>query len=266
MRILVTNDDGIDSPGLFTLTRALVEAGHDVEVAAPSRDYSGSGSSLGSIEHGLQIEYHEHRLAGLDVPAVAIDAPPAFAVLSAFTGLFGSRPDLVVSGINDGFNTGRLVLTSSTVSAVLTAGSLGARGLAVSAGFAPDGRLDTAAEVAARTVDWMVEHSAPRTVLNMNVPDLALADLKGIRSAGLGPRGLMGLRLLKSDDVITLERFVNAEGLGDDTDSALVRDGYVAISMLPSVSRAVPIADADGPAGPVEQALWAVPPTAAVAR
>lgn len=262
MRILVTNDDGIESPGLIALTRILVERGHEVQVVAPVRDYSGSGSSLGSIEDGLRIDYRDHRIPGLDVPAVAVDAPPVFAVLTAFTGLFGERPGLVVSGVNDGFNTGRLVVTSSTVSAAMAAGALGARGLAVSTGFAPHGRHDTAAQVAARAAEWLITESAPRTVLNVNVPNLAFDELKGVRTGGLAPRGLMGLRLIKSDDVITLERFENAEGLGEDTDSQFVADGYVAVSLLPSVSRAETAPDGSDPGAAVQRLLTEASPAA----
>lgn len=261
MRILVTNDDGIDAPGLITLVRALDAEGHHVEVAAPTADCSGSGSGLGSIEHGVEIKYHERELPGLrHVRATGFDAPPSFAVLASCTGLFGPRPDLVVSGINDGFNTGRFLLTSSTVGAALAGGALGTRGLAVSAGFAPGHRLDTAATVTVQVVDWMIHHSAPRTVLNVNVPDLSVAGLRGVRLAELAPRGLMGLSLSRSDGVVTLERFDNTEGLGVDTDAALVRDGYVAISVLPSLSRVAGEVGRVNPAERVERALRAAEP------
>lgn len=264
MRILVTNDDGIDAPGLIALVRALDAVGHELEVAAPSSDRSGSGSGLGSIEHGIEIAYEERELPGLpDVKAISFDAPPAFAVLASCTGSFGPRPDLVVSGINDGFNTGRLLLTSSTVGAALTAGSLGTRALAISAGFAPGHRFDTASMVAVKTIDWMVEHSAPRTVLNVNVPNLDVEELKGVRVADLAPRGLMGLRLRKGDGVLTLERFENDQGLGVDTDAALVHAGYVAISVLPSVSSSIPNGHATNPAELVERALAGEARTAA---
>ncbi|MDT0201666.1 5'/3'-nucleotidase SurE [Nocardioides sp. AE5] len=255
MRILLTNDDGIDAPGLAVLGRALADAGHDLVVAAPATDRSGTGSGLGTIEDGAEIAVTEHQLPDLPgVSATAFDAPPSFAVLAACTGVLGPRPDLVVSGINDGFNTGRLLLTSSTVGAALNAGSLGVRGLAISAGFAPDHRFDTAAQVAVSAVEWLIEHAAPRTVLNVNVPNLGIEEVKGVRMAALAPRGLMGLRLNPTAGAIRLERFANTEGLGEETDAALVQAGYVAISVLPSVSRAADPAGND-PAAAVEAAL-----------
>ncbi|WP_083541844.1 5'/3'-nucleotidase SurE [Kribbia dieselivorans] len=255
MRILLTNDDGIDAPGLAALAEALYSRGHDFSIAAPNSDRSGTGSGLGTIEHGAEIGMWEARLPGLPgVRAVAFDAPPSFAVLAACTGVLGPRPDLVVSGINDGFNTGRLLLTSSTVGAALNAGSLGLRGLAISAGFAPHHRFDTAAQIAVLAIDWLVGHSSPRAVLNVNVPDLGIEEVKGVRMAELAPRGLMGLHLKPVDGAVRLERFVNAEGLGEGTDAALVRDGYVSMSLLPSVSRALDGAGVS-PAAQVESSL-----------
>src|SRR5699024_2051722 len=245
------------APGLIEVVRALHAEGHHVNVAAPPGDRSGSGAGLGSIEHGLEVAYEQRELPGLaEVHAVSVDAPPAFAVLASCSGVFGARPDIVVSGINDGFNTGRFILTSSTVGAALAAGALGSRALALSAGFAPEGRIDTAARVTVEMVDWLISHSQPRTVLNMNVPDVDIEAVKGVRLGDLGPRGLMGLRLHKGDDALRLERFHNTEGIGHDSDASLVRDGYVAITALPSLSQTGHISEAiANPAEHVEGAL-----------
>lgn len=261
MRILVTNDDGVDSPGLLAVAQALTDAGCTLNVVAPSADYSGSGSGLGSIQHGRQVGCREHSLPGLGCPVVAVDAPPVFAVLAAMTGLFGPRPDLVVSGINDGFNTGRMLMTSSTVSAAMAAGSLGARGLAVSAGFAPAGRIDTAAQVAVHATRWMTEHSPSRTVLNVNVPDRDLHAIRGARTGELAPRGLMGLKLSRSGDAITLERFENSAGLGTSTDADLVDRGYVALSVLPGISGPPAGGYRVDPAAAIEAGLRSAAPT-----
>ncbi|MFD9664003.1 5'/3'-nucleotidase SurE [Rhodococcus sp. NPDC059968] len=236
MRILVTNDDGIDAPGLHALATALLAEGYDITIAAPAEECSGSGSSLGTLEHGAAIAYEHRRFEHLPgVEAISFDAPPAFAVFSACAGVFGPAPDLVVSGINPGHNTGRMVLNSSTVAAALTASTLGVRGLAVSCGFPPEHRFDTASRVAVDVTRWMIAHSAPRTVLNVNVPDVDLTALEGARIAPLAPRGLLGLTFEKSPDTVRLLRYANTERLGTGTDSALVRDGYVAISALQAV-------------------------------
>ncbi|MEV5837703.1 5'/3'-nucleotidase SurE [Nocardia sp. NPDC052112] len=236
MRIMVTNDDGIDSLGLSTLAQELHAAGHRIDVAAPLSDHSGSGSSLGTLEHGTDIAYEETRFDGLpDLRVIGFDAPPAFAVLAFRSGLFGPPPDLVISGINPGHNTGRLVLHSSTVGAALSAVALGMRAVAVSCGFAPAHRFDTAAAVAVAAVGWM-EHSAPNTLLNINVPDIDLAAIKGVRMTTLAPRGLMGLSLERSAGSVRLLRYDNTEKLGVGTDSAAVNDDFVAVSALRGVT------------------------------
>lgn len=235
MRILVTNDDGIESPGLAALVRALHQDGHDLMVAAPMADRSGSGSALGTLEHGASIAYRPHHFDDVpDVPAWAVDAPPSFSTLAFCTGSFGPRPDLVVSGINAGHNTGRLVLNSSTVGAVLTAHALGVRGVALSTGFPPGHRFDTASLVAVAVVRWMRENPQCE-VLNVNVPDLDAAEVRGVRVGRLAKRGLMGLGLERSDTHIRLRRFTQTERLGFGTDSALVSEGYVALTVLRNV-------------------------------
>lgn len=133
MKVLVTNDDGVESAGLHALVRALVADGRDVVVAAPDRDMSGSGAAIGQIHVDEHIDAERVELPGLPgVPAYAVDGPPGLCVLAARLGGFGDPPDVVVSGINPGCNTGRAVLHSGTVGAALTAANFGVRGLAVS--------------------------------------------------------------------------------------------------------------------------------------
>jgi 5'-nucleotidase len=133
MKILVTNDDGVGSPGLHALARALVDDGHEVVVVAPDREMSGSAAAIGQVHVDQGIDAERIDLPGLDgVPAYALAGPPGLCVLTARLGGFGDPPDLVVSGINPGCNTGRAVLHSGTVGAALTAANFGCRGLAVS--------------------------------------------------------------------------------------------------------------------------------------
>ncbi|OZD11225.1 5'/3'-nucleotidase SurE [Rhodococcus sp. 06-156-3C] len=236
MRILVTNDDGIDAPGLSTVAQALVRAGHEIVVGAPMTESSGSGTSLGTLEHGAVVAVEPRTLPGLPtVEAFAFDCPPAFAVLAFCAGQFGPQPDLVVSGINPGHNTGRSVLFSSTVGAVLTARIAGIGGVAVSCGFPPDHRFDTAAEVAVRVVRWIEENDAHRMTLNVNVPDVDFDQLRGLCVASLGARSLLGLRITRVDGGVELLRYDNTSGLSMGTDAATVRAGSVAVTALTSV-------------------------------
>src|SRR5687768_6804026 len=118
MRVLVTNDDGIDSPGILALARAALEVGLDVTVAAPSWDSSGASASLTAVERDGRFLLSKETLPGLDgVRAFGVEAAPAFIVRAAVRGAFGPEPDLVLSGVNHGPNTGHAVLHSGTVGA-----------------------------------------------------------------------------------------------------------------------------------------------------
>src|SRR3954451_6117734 len=129
MRILVTNDDGIDAVGLHVLARRLVELG-DVVVGAPDREYSGASAALGTL-HLIRPEVRRVDIAGV-ADAWSITGPPALCVTFGRLGVFGARFDLVVSGINPGANSGRAIYHSGTVGAALTARNGGVCGLAVS--------------------------------------------------------------------------------------------------------------------------------------
>ena len=130
--MLVTNDDGVWAPGIRVLAIALAEAGHDVAVIAPAHDFSGFGAALGPLHITGKIDFERVTLDGLDAPACAVEGPPALCVFAACLGGFGDRPELVVSGINLGANTGRAILHSGTVGAALTALGFSVPGLAVS--------------------------------------------------------------------------------------------------------------------------------------
>jgi hypothetical protein len=129
---LITNDDGIDSPGLVTLARGALEAGYEVIVAAPHGDSTGVGASVYAVAEQGRVRVHTQQLPGLDVPAFSVEAHPAFIVHSAGEGWFDTAPDLVLSGINIGANVGRAVIHSGTVGAALTGALHGWSALAAS--------------------------------------------------------------------------------------------------------------------------------------
>lgn len=242
MRILVTNDDGVDAPGLKPLARALAADGHDVTVVAPTTDRSGSGAAIGML-FGTQapvIECHEWP----DLPGVAvyaIDAPPATAVLGTTLGAFGERPDLVASGINPGQNTGHLVLHSGTVGAALTAAGLDVPALAVSLPWSAEGvyHWDTAAAFALAAVEWVAKPDGglPR-VLNVNVPNLPIDEVKGVAEAELAPHGEVWIVSADTSAGDLKLEFSGRADAAPGTDVALVRDGYVAVTPLMSIVRA----------------------------
>ena len=133
MRLMVTNDDGITSEGLQTLVRHLARTEHDVVVIAPDSDWSGAGASLQGWDAIADVRSELVTIDGAPgVEAWAVSGSPALTVMLGRLGAFGPAPDLIVSGINAGANTGNSILHSGTVGAALTAQNFGGSGLAVS--------------------------------------------------------------------------------------------------------------------------------------
>lgn len=188
-RALITNDDGVGSLGLRALAGCAANHGLDVVVAAPSWDSSGASASLTHVEQGGRFILEERSFDELpDVEVFAVEAAPAFIVRAAVTGAFGEPPDVVLSGVNLGPNTGHAVLHSGTVGAALTASTFGVRAMAVSitTGEAPN--WDTAAALAGLALDWILASESP-VILNVNVPDVSLDEVAGFEQTRLAAFG-----------------------------------------------------------------------------
>src|SRR3954451_1736734 len=135
MRVLITNDDGWDSPGIGVLASVARDLGATVTVAAPAWNSSGASASLtGVTEQGRLLIEERARADVPGMPFIAVEAAPAMIVRAGVHGAFGPAPALVLSGINDGANTGQAVLHSGTVGAALTAATHGCRATAFSLG------------------------------------------------------------------------------------------------------------------------------------
>jgi 5'-nucleotidase len=258
VRVLVTNDDGVDAPGLHALAAAMVADGHDVTVVAPMHDMSGSAAALGpGHASGVRIERHVLPELGESVPVIGLDGPPGMCVLAAHLGAFGERPELIVSGINAGSNTGRSVLFSGTVGAALAGSRFGMSGLAVSLKSGDPSHHDTATMFASAAVAWLT--TAPvGTVLNLNVPNLPVADVRGVREGRLAPFGVVRTVIEKqADTYLTLVLQDTDEALDPDTDTMLVLAGYVSVNAIEG-ARAVP---GGGALEAIEQPLLQRAPT-----
>jgi len=190
------------------------------------------------------VEVASVELDGLpDVPAYAVDAPPALIVIIGRLGAFGDPPDVVVSGINPGPNTGRSTLHSGTVGAALTAANMGLSGLAVSVGAGDPMHYDTAAAVAAVALE-SVAASPPKIVRNVNVPNLPLAEVRGVQAARLAPFGTVRTTLGETiDGRLQVELRATEDELDPDTDTALVVAGYVAVTPLIGIRAAADLED-----------------------
>ena len=230
--VLVTNDDGIDHPGLHALAVHIQRSGRDVTVVAPDFDASGLSAALGGITAGLPIALKQYEIDGFNGRAYGLNAPPATCVLIAQLGAFGTEVDVVVSGINDGFNTGRSVLHSGTVGAALAAQNFGIRGLAVSTSRTDPILWHTAAHYAVLILNSL-EDASPRCTVNLNVPSMPVNEIRGIHWGGLAPfnniRSTIGEQ---TDEHVILKMVPPPSPPEIDTDLGLALNGYVAVTSL----------------------------------
>ena len=228
MRILISNDDGVTAPGLAALYGALADYAECV-VVAPEQDKSGASSSL-----TLDRPLHPHTLAN---GFISINGTPTDCVHLAIHGLLEQQPDMVVSGINLGANLGDDVLYSGTVAAALEGRFLDHPSFAFSLVSRQVDNLPTAAFFARKLLEAHASlNLPPRTVLNVNIPNLPLAKIRGIQLTRLGhraraaapvrvvdPRGKAGYWIAAAGDV---------EDGGPGTDFHAVMQGYVSITPL----------------------------------
>ncbi|MFI5838695.1 5'/3'-nucleotidase SurE [Catenuloplanes sp. NPDC051500] len=254
MRILITNDDGINALGLRALARAAVKAGHEVVVAAPRTEHSGfSAAMIATPDENGQIVVEPHEFDGLpEVKAYGVAASPAFIVVLALRDAFGAPPDVVLSGPNRGANAGHAVVHSGTVGAALTAAAGGVSAIAVSLDvISPQaGRRslralsdtgdaarnwDVASDAAVGLLDTLAGLPAG-TVLNLNVPDVKSEDLKGVRRAAPAGFGQVTVTLDEAGEGYLRTRMRISDERGEPgTDLALLADGWATVTPLTSV-------------------------------
>ena len=186
MSLLVSNDDGVHAPGLQALAQALAAAGLVFTVVAPDRDRSGVSNCL-TLDRPLQA-------VRLDNRHIAVDGTPTDCIHLGTSGLFLPEPERVLSGINFGANLGDDVLYSGTVAAAMEGRFLAKPALAVSLAVTDyEGAVVKRFLAAATITLWLLQQVdnlplPPRTVLNINIPDLPLSAIKGIRLTRLGQR------------------------------------------------------------------------------
>lgn len=235
MRVLVTNDDGIDSPGLAVLANVAKEAGHEVTIAAPSHEYSGASASLIGHEIDGRLELTAGRPPGLadGITAFGVRAAPALIVFSASYGAFGDPPQLVLSGINLGANTGHATLHSGTVGAALSAATRHIPAMAASMAAAKPVHWETAHEVCRRALEWIEEHTLVGRVLNINVPDIPLTRLRGMRTARLAEFGAVQAAVKERDQGWVHMSYEEIDADHEPgTDAYLLMRGWATASVL----------------------------------
>ncbi len=265
MRILLTNDDGIDSVGLHVLATAMKQFG-DVQIVAPDSEYSGASAAIGAI-WDMRPEVEKRHVEGFE-DSWAVSGPPALCVMFARMGAFGPAPDLIVSGINPGANVGRSVYHSGTIGACLTGRNGGITGVAVSQSvtdFGVEGQAweesinglhwETAAAVAAAAVSGII--AAPpevASVLNINVPDLPIDEIEKWHWTEVGqtpPRAMSTASLSPktghTDRFHVDMSYSDAVDQPDGTDTGAIQDHHASLTWLSKITatgQATPSVDA----------------------
>ena len=182
MKILVSNDDGYQAPGLLCLVEALKKIA-DITVVAPERNRSAASNSL-TLEYPLRVKQADNGF-------FYVNGTPTDCVHLALTGLFDTLPDMVIAGINSGANLGDDVIYSGTVAAAIEGRFLGLPALAISqTNFNPQ-HYPTAARVVEIILERLQNDNLVlpvNTILNINVPDCSFENLKGMKATRLGSR------------------------------------------------------------------------------
>ena len=229
MNILVSNDDGILAPGISVLAEACRAVGK-VTVIAPDREQSGTSHSLTLHRPLRPMRRHDG--------AYQVDGTPTDCVLLAVGALLPERPDFVFSGVNHGPNMGEDVLYSGTVSAAMEAVTLGIPGIAISLASRETELFAAYQPLLARLVRRIVSvpEFPPNLLLNINLPDLDVSQVRGIRVTKLGSR-YFSESLTRMKDPWGREVFWIGGGeitwTGDaESDHQAVHDGYISVTPL----------------------------------
>ncbi|MFV2061518.1 MAG: 5'/3'-nucleotidase SurE [Gammaproteobacteria bacterium] len=228
MRILVSNDDGYQASGILSLAKALSSLA-EITVVAPDRNRSAASNSL-TLENPIRAKIQDNGF-------YCVDGTPTDCVHLAITGLLQEEPDMVISGINSGANMGDDVIYSGTVAAAFEGRHLGYPSIAVSLAGHELNHFDTAAAIISNLVSNLKINSMPMdSILNINVPDIPLDNIKGIQATRLGQRHKAEPVVKMTDPRGQPIYWVGPPGpeqdAGPGTDFHAVRNGFVSITPL----------------------------------
>ena len=235
MRILLTNDDGINAPGLAVLEAIARRLSDDIWICAPGEEQSGAGHSL-TLTRPIRLREHDKR-------RFSVSGTPTDAVTMALRKIMPEPPDLILSGVNRGANLGDDVTYSGTVAAALEGALAGIRSIALSQVYAQEGMADrvpfeTALQWGEQVLRPLLDVPfAPRTLVNVNFPALAADKVAGIRVVRQGFHDYARGSLVESTDPRGYPYFwFGLHGIehtpGHATDLEAIADGFIAVTPL----------------------------------
>ena len=233
--ILVSNDDGIDAPGIQALTDTLMSVG-DCFVVAPSEEQSGASHAI-TIRHPVRAKQVSYTTREGDIDGVSVTGTPVDCVKLAIDQFLPRKPDIVVSGINQGPNAAINTIYSGTVSAALEGAILGISAVAFSLNAWKGGDFYAAQEYIRRIVRTIIDNPLPTGVLlNVNIPDVQASEIKGIKVTRQAESRWQESFVERVDPAnrpyywITGE-FVNLDD-GADTDLVALAEGWISMTPL----------------------------------
>ena len=227
--ILVSNDDGVRSEGIVALAEALKDLG-TVYVVAPDRERSAAGHSL-SLAHPLRVEKLSPRV-------YSVDGTPTDCVNLGVNGILkGKKVDLLVSGINKGANLGDDITYSGTVSAAMEGTLLGVPSIAISLVTRSRFRFDTASAMAVDVAQKVLKRGLPDdTLLNINVPNTAREEIKGVRVTRMGKRVYGDMIVEKRDPRGKKYYWIGGDNLNSEdvpgSDLEAIEEGFISITPI----------------------------------
>jgi 5'-nucleotidase len=241
MRLLVSNDDGVSALGIRTLANTLVAAGHEVTVVCPDQERSATGHGL-TLHHPIRAEQVDS-IFDPAIKAWACSGTPADCVKLAIWALMEQRPDFILSGINHGANLGTDVLYSGTVSAAMEGTIEGIPSIALSLTSFQHRDFQPAADFAV-TLLAQVKHTPlpPNILLNVNIPPLPAADIRGVQLTRQGLRHYVELFEKRIDPRGKTYYWLTGEVVEDvpqpeddsqlPTDVEAIREHYITVTPL----------------------------------
>ena len=230
MNILITNDDGITAKGIQIIARRLQNS-HNILVVAPDSQKSASSHSI-TLMNPLIVR--KEKIEGIYAPCFSVSGTPVDCTKIAITTIASEKIDIVVSGINDGFNLGTDVIYSGTVSAAVEGALNNTPAIALSC----DGNEESyeiAADYAEKILNKIRSEKIGNTVLNVNIPSISKDKLKGLKVCKIGERNYNNVyvEVEKSDDNVVY-KITGApdDAMQDNTDVDMIKEGYITVTPL----------------------------------